>query len=406
MSIHLDAPRCLDAWLYVGMTLICLDAPSMFGWSYVCFDAWHMPPCMFGHPHMFGCPHMFGHPHMFGCVPICLELPYVCTPPICLVVPCILCAPYVWTPLCMVRCPTCLDNPLYVWMLSICLTSPCMFGCPQMYGGIQRYEEHPNIWGSVQIYGGVQRYGGIKTYKGHPNIWGHPNVGDIWNPLSLTKHALFVLYMYSRHPNIIKTYKGHPNMWGVQTYGRYPNILGHHNICGGVQTYGAIWTYRGVSRQTWGIHMYGGIWTPFSLIRHAFFVLCMYKGASKHHQNIEVASKICGDVQTYGVSKHTGSCMPSYHAKQVLPLVNSYVYNMYTHKIEIFSTSLALQQIREADAKQEHVTIMHNTECTCKIWWYMIVMLGLIVLGIITLIVLNVRKLKQVREHLFSNTVK
>ena len=105
----------------------------------------------------------------------------------------------------------------------------------------------------------------------HPNTWGHPNIfrclasrhmgaykciGDIWTPLSLTKHSFFVLYMYSRHPNIIQTYGG------VQTYGRYPNIQeaskhmwgcsniwGHHNTqgaskhTGGIQTYGGIQMY-------------------------------------------------------------------------------------------------------------------------------------------------------------------
>ena len=56
--------------------------------------------------------------------------------------------------------------------------------------------------------------------------------------------------------------------------------------------------------------------------------------------------------------------------------------------------------------KQEHVSIMHAIECTCKIQCYTIVMLCLAVSGIIIFIVLNARKLKLFRGHLFSNTVK
>ena len=83
----------------------------------------------------------------------------------------------------------------------------------------------------------------IQTYRGHPNIWGHTNLwGYMDSPLVLTKHAFFVLYMYSRHQSIIQTYRGaskhvgvskhiraskhmqgiwHPNIWGC------PNIQGH-----------------------------------------------------------------------------------------------------------------------------------------------------------------------------------
>ena len=65
-------------------------------------------------------------------------------------------------------------------------------------------------------------------------------------------------------------------------------------------------------------------------------------------------------------------------------------------KLESLVTSLASQQIREVGmvAKQEHVSIMHNVECTCKIQFYTIFMLCLEVLGIIIFIILNIRKLK------------
>ena len=51
-------------------------------------------------------------------------------------------------------------------------------------------------------------------------------------------------------------------------------------------------------------------------------------------------------------------------------------------------------------AKQEHVSVMHDIECTSKIQWYTIVMYSIAVLGIIIFIVLNARKLKLFRGHL------
>ena len=65
-------------------------------------------------------------------------------------------------------------------------------------------------------------------------------------------------------------------------------------------------------------------------------------------------------------------------------------------KLKSLVTSLALQQMREAGmvAKQGHVSIIHDIECTCKIQWYTIFMLSLAVLGIIIFIILNTRKIK------------
>ena len=65
-------------------------------------------------------------------------------------------------------------------------------------------------------------------------------------------------------------------------------------------------------------------------------------------------------------------------------------------------------QLREVDAiiKQEHVSTIHYIKCTCKIQWYTMCMLSLLILGIVILIFLNVRKLKLCRGHLFSNAVK
>ena len=204
-----------------GCHPVCLDVSCMFR----CHHMFGCTPCMFECPCMFGYPHMFGHPlyvwmpSICLAAPVCLDAPiYLDTPymfgcpPVCLDAPCLHphmfgCPLYVWVPLCldtlcMVGCPHMFGHPLYVWKPSICLAAPCMFGCCQMYGGIQRYEGYPNIWG-------LSKHTGASKCMG---AYGHP--------FSLTKHAFFVLYMYSRHPNIFPT-------------------------CGGIQTYGSIHTYSG-----------------------------------------------------------------------------------------------------------------------------------------------------------------
>ena len=91
-----------------------------------------------------------------------------------------------------------------------------------------------------------------------------------------------------------------------------------------------------------------------------------------------------------------------------LVVMSRVMYIIFRHtNLKSLVTSLALQQIREVDvvAKQEHVSIMHDIECACKIQWYTIVMLSLTVLGIIIFIILNAKKLKVFRGHLLSNTV-
>ena len=52
------------------------------------------------------------------------------------------------------------------------------------------------------------------------------------------------------------------------------------------------------------------------------------------------------------------------------------------------------------------MSLMHDVECTFKIQWYTIFMLHLAILGIQIFIILNARKLKLFRGHLFSNAVK
>ena len=82
-------------------------------------------------------------------------------------------------------------------------------------------------------------------------------MGAYGHPLSLTKHAFFVLCMYRGHPNIIKTYGGIQIYRDVQTY---REAYGDPNIQWTIQTYGDIQKYRGI--QTWGAPLHtGGIQT-------------------------------------------------------------------------------------------------------------------------------------------------
>ena len=169
-------------------------------------------------PHTFGCPHLFGYPLYVWMPPICLDAT------ICLDAP-----PYVWMPSCMFGHPMfalplsldtplygCLPHvfghPLYVWMPSICL------GVPVYVWMLPNVCWHPKVWGT-------SKHMGVSKCMG---AYGHP--------LSMTKHAFFVMYMYSRHPNIFPTpggiqpYGGHPTIWGIQTYRSV------HTYSGGIQT--------------------------------------------------------------------------------------------------------------------------------------------------------------------------
>ena len=121
------------------------------------------------------------------------------------------------------------------------------------YGASKHTGEHPNIWeyqniqGMHQnIWGSPNIQGAPKHTGGHPNIWGHSNMGGIqtyreciqtyegiqmyrviWTPLTLTKHAFFVLCLYRGHPTIIQTYRGASKHMGVsKNTGGYPNIQG------------------------------------------------------------------------------------------------------------------------------------------------------------------------------------
>ena len=85
------------------------------------------------------------------------------------------------------------------------------------------------------------------------------------------------------------------------------------------------------------------------------------------------------------------------------------MYILFKHiKLKSLVTSLVLQQIKEVGmvAKQKHVSIVQDIECTCKIQWYTRPMLCLSILDLVIFIILKSRRLKLFRGHLFSNTVK
>ena len=114
----LDAAICLDAPPVCLNTPICLDTP-------VCLD---VPICL----DTFIC--LDAHLYVWT-YPICLHSPYVWMPLYVWVSP-ILGHPSVW-----LNIPT-FGHPLYVWMSSICLASPCVFGCG-----------YPNIWQCPNVLG-------------------------------------------------------------------------------------------------------------------------------------------------------------------------------------------------------------------------------------------------------------
>ena len=219
VAICLDAPPvCLNATLCLN-TPICLDTP-------VCLD---VPICL----------------DTFICLDahsVCLDIPHMFALPICLAAPVCLHAPYLWTPLCMVGHLHTFGHPLYVLMSSICLASPCVFGCG-----------HPNIWECPNVLGAS------KHTEGYPNIWGHPYILGPQTWMGTSKHM-----GESKHIG------GHPNIWGIQTYS------GCIQKYWAIQTNGGVQTWRGTSKHVGAFQTYKG------------------------HPNIKGASKM------WVVSKHMG----------------------------------------------------------------------------------------------------
>ena len=136
---------------------------------------------------------------------------------------------------------------------------------------------------------GVSKCTEASKHMGHSNVWGH--IGT----LSLTKHAFFLLYMYSRHPNIWGASK---HMGGIQTYRRVSKHGRHTNIHGVIQTYRAS-KHTGVSKYMGPSKCMGAYGHPLSLTKHVLFVLYMYSRNPNIFQTY-------GGIQTYG-SVHTYS---------------------------------------------------------------------------------------------------
>ena len=74
-------------------------------------------------------------------------------------------------------------------------------------------------------------------------------------------------------------------------------------------------------------------------------------------------------------------------------------------KLKSLVTGIALQQIKGVDAAFDQDRF-NDIYCTCRIQWYMIAMLLLILLGIIFIVTTKVRNLRLFRRYLFSNVVK
>ena len=81
---------------------------------------------------------------------------------------------------------------------------------------------------------------------------------------------------------------------------------------------------------------------------------------------------------------------------------------MHVHETKISSNQSCFTANKKVGviAKQEHVSMAQDIECTCKIQWCTILMLCLSILGLVIFVILKSRKLKLFRGHLFSNAVK
>ena len=81
---------------------------------------------------------------------------------------------------------------------------------------------------------------------------------------------------------------------------------------------------------------------------------------------------------------------------------------MQTQEMKISSNQSCFTAKKEVGmvAKQEHVSIIQDIECTCKIQWYTIIMLTLSILGIVFFIFLKLRNLKLFRGHLSQTQLK
>ena len=209
LPLYVWMPQCLDnpckfGHPYVWMPPVCLDGP-VYVWmlavhiqqkeSMLCqtevvsicpihLDA----PCMFGHPHMFGCPsYLWVHIH-FGGIQTYRG------------------PPNIWrrskhtegVQTCgghLTRQRDVQTGGIQTWGVQRCE------GCPNMQVGIQTYGASKHME-AFKHTGGASKHMAASKHMGASKC-----MGGIWTSLSLTKHALFVLFMY----------RGHPNVWGIWT---------------------------------------------------------------------------------------------------------------------------------------------------------------------------------------------
>ena len=148
------------------------------------------------------------------------------------------------------------------------------------------------------------------------------SMGAYGHPLSLTKHAFFVMFILDApntfghchilgypHPNTqgeakhredIQTYRGCPNMWDVQPYRGVSKDRGHPNIWGMSKHTGGypnIWRCQNI----WGhpnIQGCPNIW-GYSNIRWHSNIQGVHPNIWQH-LNIEVASQHTDGIQAYG----------------------------------------------------------------------------------------------------------
>ena len=85
-------------------------------------------------------------------------------------------------------------------------------------------------------------------------------------------------------------------------------------------------------------------------------------------------------------------------------LVTTLVMNIICKhkKLKTLVSSLTLQQIKEVGvvATQEKVKPVQSNECTCKIQWYTISMLGISILSLVLFVIIKLGKLKLFRGPL------
>ena len=115
-------PHMFGCLLYVWMMFGCLL--YIYNTMKACFV--RLRGCQYAPKHLYA-PYVWMLPCMFGCSLYAWVLPYVWMHPMHVWMP-----PYVWMAACMAQCLHMFRCP-NIWISSICLDAPCMFGHPHMF---------------------------------------------------------------------------------------------------------------------------------------------------------------------------------------------------------------------------------------------------------------------------------